>query len=81
MYKTTTLVTGLTGILLLTACGSSSEDAETPEELYESCIAVFEEKGGPVELGQAMCDSMRKACEANPDGEECAKAKRIVDSA
>lgn len=59
-------------------CSSSGDNEMTPEQLHESCIAVFERKGGPPELGRQMCDSMRKACEKDPSGEDCGKAHRMV---
>jgi len=70
----------LVSVLLgLAACGGPDVGEQTPSELHEACIAVFEEKGGPAELGRQMCDSMRAACEADPSGDECQKAKRIVE--
>ncbi len=60
-------------------CGGSGESAMSPDKLYESCLAVFERKGGPEEMGKQMCDSMRDACESDPAGEECKKAQRIVE--
>ena len=60
-------------------CGGSGESAMTPEQLHESCLAVFERQGGPKEMGKQMCDSMRAACENDPSGEECMKAHRMVE--
>jgi hypothetical protein len=51
----------------------------TPEQLHESCLAVFERKGGPPELARQMCDSMKEACEDDPTGEACEKAHRMVE--
>jgi len=60
-------------------CGGSNDRAMSPSELHQSCLAVFERKGGPEEMGKQMCDSMRAACESDPGGEECKKAHRIVE--
>lgn len=62
----------------LPACSGSGDSEMTPEQLHDSCIAVFERKGGPPELGKQMCDSMKEACEGDPSGEDCKKAQRIV---
>lgn len=64
-----------------TGCGDPADAGMTPEQLHEDCMAVFERKGGPPDLGKQMCDAMRKACENDPSGEECQKARRIVDKA
>ena len=71
-------VLGLAFCASLAGCSDSGDSEMTPEELHESCIAVFERKGGPPELGQQMCDSMKAACESDPSGEDCKKAQRIV---
>jgi hypothetical protein len=69
-------------VLLISAgpsgCSGSGDTEMSPEQLHESCIAVFERKGGPAEMGKQMCDSMKEACENDPSGEECRKAHRIV---
>lgn len=52
----------------------------TPEQLHESCLAIFERKGGPPELGREMCESMKKACDSDPSGEQCKKAHRMVEN-
>ena len=64
---------------LQSGCGGAADGEMTPEALHEACMAVFERKGGPPELGEQMCDSMKKACESDPSGEECKKAQRIVE--
>ena len=64
--------------ILQTGCGSPENSEMTPEQLHESCIAVFERKGGPPELGRQMCESMKEACERDPYGEDCQKAHRMV---
>ena len=70
---------GLAFCASLAGCGGSGDSEMTPEQLHEACIAVFERKGGPQELGQEMCDSMKEACESDPSGEACAKAQRMVE--
>lgn len=68
----------LTASIFQSGCGGSENSEMTPEQLHKACIAVFERKGGPPEMGRAMCDSMKKACERDPTGEDCEKAQRMV---
>ncbi len=62
-----------------TGCSNSEFSETTPEQLRESCMAVFERKGGPPEIGKQMCDSMKEACESDPSGEDCQKAHRMIE--
>lgn len=72
-------VLGLAFCTLQSGCGDSGNSQMTPEQLYESCLAVFERKGGPAEMGQQMCDSMKQACESDASGDACQKAQRMVE--
>ena len=77
----------LTGIALLvvvacftnSGCSSPDNSAASPDDLYEACMAVFERKGGPIEMAQQMCDSMKEACEDDLYGEDCKKAQRMIE--
>ena len=73
------IVLGLAFCASQTGCSQSGDSEMTPEQLHESCLAVFERKGGPPELARQMCDSMKEACEDDPTGEACEKAHRMVE--
>lgn len=79
MMRFLAAILGLALCTIQTGCSNSGSSDMTPQQLHKSCIEVFERKGGPRELGEEMCESMKKACESNPYGEECKKAQRIVE--
>ena len=81
MRTFTALIMGLVFSGSQVACSDTGSSEMTPEKLHESCLAVFERKGGPPVLGQQMCDSMKEACESDPAGEACQKAQRMVNKA
>ncbi|MEM6514424.1 MAG: hypothetical protein AAF660_15540 [Pseudomonadota bacterium] len=72
-------VLSIASLVCLSACGESEPQATSPEQLFDDCIAVFERKGGPAELGQQMCESMKQACEDDVNSEACVKAQRMVE--
>ncbi len=63
----------------LPGCGGPGAGSASPDEIYNACMAAFERKGGSEEMGKKMCNSMKRACEADPASEDCKKAQRIVE--
>ncbi len=64
----------------LTACDKGVAGGRSPDEVYSDCKAIFQKKGDPLGFSEAMCTSMKEACEAEPSGEQCQKANRMIDT-
>lgn len=80
MMKRLSIVILVTTVCILQAGCSKSQNSEiTPEQIHQSCLAVFERKGGPPEMAKQMCDSMKEACEKDLTGDDCKKAQRMIE--
>ena len=74
-------VTFLPILVFIAGCSNSEQGVTSSDAVYESCLEVFRRKGDVFGIGDAMCDSMKKACEKDLDGKECKKAQRMIKDA
>jgi len=65
-------------LIFIVGCTSPDQDATSPDAIHKSCLEVFQRKGDPMGMGNAMCDSMKKACEKDLNSKECQKAQRMI---